>query len=178
MSDCWKCGEGVDRHDNYCTECPAPQKSTIAARSFTRHANDFTRGLNGLLDLVDGCPELLAEGLAEMDGYEDITEAEWKRRFENSLRWIRAYFARLWFDHYNITEADLDELIEEHKDKLDDTETDTGSLPTPTNETCSCGTSMPDDAPAVITQWKEASEATAVCFDCFGQISSRLSLPD
>lgn len=178
MTDCWKCDETLDGHGNYCTQCGAPQKPSSAAQSFTRSTNDFYRGLDNILDLVEGCPEMLAEGLAEMDGYGDISAAEWERRFENSFEWLRGYFYRLWLNHYDISEEELEELIEEAKDELETTETDAEELPTPSNDRCACGTSLPSEPPTIITRWKEATETTAVCFECFGQISTRIAVSE
>lgn len=178
MSDCWKCDESIDGYGNYCGDCGAPQKPSMAAQSFTQSAKDFYRGIDGLLDLIDGCPEMLAEGLANEDGYGDISASEWERRFENSFRWLEDYFFRLWLSHYDLSESDLEELMEEHGITLEESQSDTESFPTPTNETCNCGASLPIDAPSIITRWKEATEATAVCFDCFGQISSRITVAE
>lgn len=178
MSDCWKCDEALADPSNYCTQCGAPQKPSSAAQAFTRSASDFNRGLDGLLDLLDGCPAMVAEGLAEMDGYGDISATEWEQRFEDSYKWLRAFSLRLWLSHYDLSEDDLEEFIEEHEDKLEPSEADTDALPTPANETCACGATLPDNAPSVITRWKEATEATAVCFDCFGQVSTRIAVSE
>lgn len=176
MSECWKCDEALSDYGNYCGQCGAPQKPSMAAQSFTRSANQIKRGIDDLLDLIDGCLEMLAKGLADEDGYGDIFASEWERRFENSYRWLDAYVFSLWLSHYDISESDLDEFLEKHEDKLESTKTDTKSLPNPTNETCSCGATLPKDTPSIITRWKEATEATAVCFDCFGQISNRIAV--
>lgn len=178
MSDCWKCDEDLDGYGNYCTQCGAPQKPSMAAQSFSRYGGDFYRGLDGLLELIDGCPEMLAEGLADLDIYSEISATEWESRFENSFRWLKTAFYRLWLLHYDVSESELEEIIEEYKDNLEETETDPESFPEPTNETCNCGAPLPNDAPSIITRWKVATEATAVCFDCFGQISSRITVAE
>lgn len=178
MTDCWQCDEPIDGHGNYCTQCAAPLTPRSAAQSFTRSTNEFSRGLDGILDLLDGRPAMLAEGLAEMEGYDDLSAAEWQRRFENSLRWIWGYFHRLWMSHYDLTSEELQDFIDEHEDELETSEPDVGELPTPSNERCACGTSLPDDSPWILTRWKEATEVTAVCFECFGQISSRIDVAD
>jgi hypothetical protein len=150
----------------------------MAAQSFTRSANDFSRGLNGLLDLIDGCPEMLAEGLADMDGYDDLSAADWESRLENSFEWLRNYFYRVWLNHYEVSWSDLEELLDEHEDEVEESEADPEALPTPTNENCACGTSLPSNAPWIITRWKGATEARAVCYECFGQISSRIDVAE
>jgi hypothetical protein len=132
--------------------------------------------MNGLLDLVDGCPEMLAEGLAEM--HDDISANEWEQRFQNSLRWLRRYFYRLWLNHYDVTVSEVKEMIEEHDLDTQDDGPDTESLPEPANEKCSCGASLPDESPSVITRWQEATKATAVCFECFGQIQNRIAVSE
>lgn len=176
MRDCWNCDEGLGGKENYCTQCGPPQKPHMASYSFNRHVSDFYSGLYGLLELIDGCPEMLAEGLTEMEGYDDISETEWERRFEDSFQWVRSAFYRLCLVHYEISDNQLEELAEEYAEELEESEGYIESVPTPSNELCSCGDSLPKDAPSIVTRWKEATEVTAVCFDCFGQISSRISV--
>lgn len=174
MNDCWKCDEPLDGYGNYCTQCGSPQKPSMAAHSFNRSANDFKRGIDGLLDLIDGCPEMLAEGLAEMDDHDDISVAEWERRFENSFQWLKAYFYRLLLSHYDISDRELKKFIEEHEDEFETSTPDRGSLPTPTNQMCGCGAPLPENPPSITTRWKEATASNAVCFDCFGEISTKI----
>lgn len=172
MSDCWNCDEVQGGYNNYCTQCGMPQKPSMAAQSFHRSANDFKRGLDGLLDLLDGCPEMLAEGLAETEGYDEIGVSEWERRFENSIRWINGCFSLFCMMHYDLSQSDLEDLGEELEEPKDETD----SLPAPANQMCGCGGSLPSEAPSIITQWKEATEVSSVCFECFGQISSRITV--
>lgn len=172
VKDCWKCDEQLDGYGNYCTQCGAPQKPEMAAQSFHRSAVDFKSGLNGILDLIDGCPEMLAEGLAD----DDISAAEWERRFKNSLKWLKAYFYQLWMSHYDVTSSEITEFLDEHRDEADAAKSKNEELPQPTNESCSCGATLPSNPPSIVTRWKDAIDSKAVCFECFGQISSRIDV--
>lgn len=176
MDPCWKCGETPRPDWNYCNQCASPLKPRMAAHTFDQSAMDFYTGLSGLLELIDGCPEILAQGLAEEE--EDLSAAEWENRFESSYRWIKAFFFRLWLRHYDLTQDDLDRFIDEHRDKIETLKDESEELPTAANESCSCGADLPANPPVVITQWKDAMEATAVCFVCFGQINSEISVAE
>lgn len=172
MEDCWKCDEPLDGYGNFCTQCGAPQKPEMAAQSFDYDARNFKTGLDGLLDLIDGCPEMLAEGLAD----DRISAAEWERRFKNSFKWLKAFFYQLWISHYDVTSSELKEILDEHRGETDSEKAVKGELPEPTNESCSCGSTLPSNPPSVITRWKDATDSKAVCFECFGQISSRIDV--
>jgi hypothetical protein len=175
MSDCWKCDHRLDGGENYCTQCGSPQKPRTAAGSFDRNASKFGSAIRDILELLDGCPEMLAEGMEDLHSDADISASEWERRFENSLSWLQSYFYTIVVSHYDI---DVDELLEEYEGEIEDDDTDIDTLPSPQNETCACGASLPTSPPSIITRWKDTTETSAVCFECFGQIRNRIEVPE
>lgn len=178
MSDCWKCDNQLPGYGNYCTSCGAPQNPKMAVQSFYESAKNFKTGIDGLLDLIDDCQDMLIEGLTEDEDTSDVRAAEWERRFENSFLWLHAYFYRLWLTHYDIPENKLKQFLDEHQEEIETEEVDTEAIPTPANETCSCGAVMSTNPPSVITRWNDAMETAAVCFECFGDVNAIIEVSD
>lgn len=177
MSECWNCSESQSMQGNYCTSCGSPQNPEMAAQRLIRDLRDLTRGFYGILDLVGatGCPEMTAEGLSERADI-DVSQKTWEERFDPTpVPWIKEYLYRNWMDYYDITIDEMLEFAEEHDLLEGEGTSDIEALPEDHDTECSCGDTLPNNPPEVVIRWRDGIEASAVCFECFGEIVDRLA---
>ena len=128
-----------------------------------------------MFNLVLGCPEMLAEGLAEDTRFDENSVLEWQRQFENPTNWIKYHFYQIFiFDYLNVTRSELEQAIDKVEEDNGPAKEEIRNLPAPTNETCGCGSDLPQNPPSIITNWKDATEVASVCFECFGKFNERI----